>query len=338
MSRRGFAAVWVLALLTVPLAGCFGDDEGIPSNIEVDASDPWVTEGWAQDGQAITQASGQARLVADNASGSGSFTANVTVGGSTFEVLADTFEPLPGKGFMGNGINQSITLHGDTGQGTPELPRTSVVVATWGPMVLSQESNVVPDPLTGEPQLFGHAMVTDAGIRSDEDRRVVTEDGSVYGPAQAGSGQSFPGDHELHLKVASHPAAPVHDDTTVEDNGQLNPQQANASVPFEIAQATASAHVSVSVSPPAGPVPPSEVNASLVSPSGTPLKAATLGGTEDASVTWSLETVPQAGNYTIELTSQGTANWNVTAEVDHPEPFFFHAVYEDVSWQAASSS
>lgn len=36
------------------------------------------------------------------------------------------------------------------------------------------------------------------------------------------------------------------------------------------------------------------------------------------------------------MEAQGAADWNVTAAIDHPDPFMLYATYEQVDWQAAA--
>lgn len=336
MSTTSSRLAVVLALATVPLAGCFGGDEALPSNIEVTASQPHVSRGWAYDGQGVLATNGSARLVADDSRGSGGLTANLTLSGTSYTVSAGTFEGDPAKPWQANGVNQSVRLHGDTGRGSPALPSVNAVVATWGPVQVSRADETLADPLTGQPQFYGRIVVTDAGVRSD-DGRILAQDGSLYAPSKAGSGQTFPGDEELLVAVTSPPGMATYNDSSVADSGQLTPQQPNASLRVQIQQSTADLNTSVSVaSPGASQLPPAETNVSLVSPAGSQLKAVTLGGTGNRSVSWSFATLPGTGNYSLEVESQGTVDWNASATVDYAEPFALRVVYETASWRAAS--
>lgn len=336
MSRRGRVLAIALVTALVPLAGCFGGEEGLPSNIQVDASQPLAARGFAYDGS-VVEADGSARLLADNASGSGSFTANVTLDGTPYTFSADTFQAQPDAPWTGNGVNQSVTLHGDTGRASTSLPAMQMVAATWGPIQVTRGGEIISDPLTGEPTFFGHVMVTETGVRSDDDGSIRAEDGSVYAPSKAGSGRTVEGDRELHLEIKSARDARTYEDSTVEDSGQLTPEQPNASMPIEVRQTLAQLAVNVSVSAPNdAPVPPAETTVTLLDPSGTEQESATLGGTGNTSASWQLDSLPSAGNWSVELESQGAANWEAQASVDYPEPFFLYVVFEEASWQAAS--
>lgn len=335
---RGLVLVFALVIGAASLAGCVGSpEEGIPANLEVTAERPLVASGWDQSGRTLVETSGQARLLADNATGSGSFSANVTLGDAVYELSADTFQSLGDQPWTANGVNQSLSLHGDTGRGTDELPRVDAVVATWGPIVLSRSGEVLPDPLTGDPELFAHVFLLEEGIRSDEDGWIRAEDGSVYSPAQAGSGRTHADDAELHAVVTSDPEAPTFEDERIQKEGEFEPPASNASVRIPVEERTGVLNVTVSVAPPADvDLTPAEVNATLVDPDGGTLRAATLGAQTASSITWSLETLPTSGNYSVQMESQGSARWNVSADVAYPDPFVFHVTYEDVAWSPAS--
>lgn len=330
---------FAITLVTVAAAGCIGgDDEGIPSNIQVDASSPVVSMDFAYDGQDVVEPTGAARLVADNASGTGSLEGNLTLEGDTIAFSSQTFSGDPDKPYQGNGVAQGITVHGDTGRAAPTLPELNLLTGTWGPVTVTANGEPLPDPLTGQQTLRAHTMLTDTGIRDDDSKQILTEDGSVYSPDLAGSGQSVQGDTEFIVEIFSDPSAPVFNDATVQDDGQMTPDSSNASLPFEIKATTATAEMNVTVSPASDVLPtnPSEVDVSLVSPSGTELNATTLGGAmgED-SVAWSLNDVPASGTYTIELQTDTAANWEAGASIDYPEPVFLLAVFEDVSFGPA---
>lgn len=321
----------------VAAAGCFGGEEGVPSNVEVQASQPLVAQGWSQDGAELSQATGQARLLADDADGSGSLAANLTVDGTRYELSADTFRAQDGQAWMDDGVNQTLALHGDTQRGTSQLPRVDATVATWGPIVLTRDGEIVPDPLTDASELTGHAFLTEEGIRSDEDGTMRTEDGAVYGPSQAGSGASFPGDPELHVIVTSDPDATAPDDQQVEDSGSFEPPEATVEVPFPVERLSAAVNVTIEIASATDEVlTPAEANATLLDPDGSTVRAASLGVQAENSVAWRIEDVPATGEYTVELSSQGSADWTVQADVSYPQPLVFHATYEGVEWGDAS--
>lgn len=337
MHRRGRTFAVTVILLTVATAGCFGGDEGLPDSVEATASQPLVAQGWAQDGQELAETTGQARLVADRSTGSGSFAGNLTLGDVRFELSADTFSGRADEPWTADGVNGSVDLHGDTEPGTAELPRVTPVSATWGPIVVTQGGEVLPDPLTGEPELFAHVMLLEDGVRSDEDGSMRTENGSVYGPDRAGEGRTFADDTELHMIVTSAPDARALEDETIEAEGSFQPPTDNASVSVPVQQRSAALDVTVALEPAAdADVTPAEVNASLVDPGGSSLRTATVGAQGNDTVTWQLDALPAAGNYSVAMEAQGAADWNVTAEVDHPGRFMLYATYEQVDWQAAA--
>lgn len=336
MHRRVRTLGVTVLLVTVAMAGCFGGDEGPPTSVEATASQPLVARSWAQDGEGLVETTGQARLVADQASASGSFTGNLTLGDVRVELSADTFSGRADEPWTADGVNGSIALHGDTQRGTAELPRVTPISATWGPVVVTQDGEVLADPLTGQPEMFAHVLLLANGIRSDEDGTMQTQNGSVYGPDRAGEGRTFAGDTELHAIVTSSPDATAREDETIEEEGSFQPPSDNATVTVPIVQRLAGLNVSVALAPAADTdVTPAEVNATLLDPSGSTLRAATLGGQANDSVTWQLAALPAAGNYSVAMEAQGAADWNVTAEIDHPDPFMLYATYEQVGWQAA---
>jgi hypothetical protein len=337
------------ALVLAAFAGCIGgDEEGIPNNLQAEASNPVLSfGGFAYDGEDAVSGSGSATLVIDNESGTGTLNGSLGAEGDSVNFRADTFSGDPDNPWEANGINQGITVHGDTGRAAPTLPELNLITGTWGPVQITQNGEPVPDPLTGQQTFQVHTMLTDTGVRDDSSRQILAQDGSPYNPDKAGEGQTTDGDEEFIVEIFSDPSAPVFEDATSSDSGSLDPESSTAEFPFPVKATTATFEVnaSISSSDPTGALPqaPAEVNVSLVDPTGTMLKAATLGpgGPDDpegqSEVAWSIDDVSTTGNYTIQFDANGAADWEASSSVDYPEPFFLLAVYEDVTYGAAGS-
>lgn len=325
--------VLLLLVVSIGLAGCLAEHVGLGSTPGIGAvgEEPLFVVGWAQDGTHLRQASGDGGLAVVPGNGTGSFGGEVRVDGASYAFGFEGFHGAPDQPSREDGIRAEFPEHGDTGNGHPEIPRLHAVAAGWGKVQMVVDGETIRDPLTGNRTLAGHFMLTDTGIRDDDTRRILTEDGDVYGPSEAGSGRSVEGDRELHVVAGSQAQAP-HEPLENASEGELTPTEPHAVVPVRVAAPNAAMTVNVSVDAAAGPgsTVPARVNATLHAPAGNVPRQAQLGGTNQTrNVSWTLDPVTRPGNYQVRLEGDGSARWNVTTTLDYREPLY-HWVYEDV--------
>lgn len=323
----------LLLVLSMGLAGCLGEYVGLGSTAGIGAvgEEPLFLVGWAQNGTHLRDASGDGGLAVTPENGTGSFAGEVRVKGASYAFSFEGFHGAPGKPSREDGVREDFPEHGDTGTGHPKIPRLHAVAAGWGEVQLVVDGETIRDPLTGNRTFAGHFMVTDTGIRDDETRRILTEEGDVYGPSDAGSGRSVEGDRELHVVVGSQAPAP-HPPLTEAAEGELTPTGSKAVVPVRVAAPNAAMTVNATVDAVAGPgsTVPARVNATLHAPGGNVARQAQLGGTDQTrNLTWTLDPVARPGNYQVQLEGDGSARWNVTTVLDYREPLY-HWVYERV--------
>lgn len=323
----------VLVAATVLLAGCtlFASDVGIPDHIVVHASDAFWIDGWGYDAANVTEAEGSMTIDVVASAGTGTATGSITVDDTTTTFDFIEFHGADGKPSHDNGINQDFQEHGASGNGHDLIPELHAVTSGWGTVNVSVDGQPIVNPLTGEWPIPAHFMVTDTGIRDDASREVRVENGSLYRPAWAGNGTNTPGDHEVHVVIDS--GEPEVGDPGAIESGTLTPVQPSASVGFQVGYVTTTIEAEVNVQSTAGNPSPGEVNVSLSGPNRT-YKQATIGGPQGANnVSWTLEGVEEPGDFEINMTTESSASWQASVQLDPPERLFLHFLYEEATWQ-----
>jgi len=124
------------------------------------------------------------------------FSKDVSLTGDITVVMRDFNEEAP---YMKGGIAEFLWLHGDTGQGTPVMPRQFTFLAGWGRV------DVYVNGELRYPGLEGHFMYTEQARRGAEDGyKVMRSDGTVYDPSLADKTRfTNSSDGELHIVVHS---------------------------------------------------------------------------------------------------------------------------------------
>lgn len=323
----------------VALSGCAlfvsEQEAAIPDHIVVDGSDPLLIQGWAYDGENVTAGEGSLTIDVVNSTANGTVEGTVNAADTTVEFSFEGFAGAEGKPSHANGINQDFPEHGDSGNGHNKIPKLHAVTSGWGPAKVTVDGTPVHDPVTGQPTVAGHFMVTDTGIRHDGSREIRTRGGGIYSPSDAGNGQSYEGDNEVHLVFKSTGSYP--DDRSVNQSGMLTPAAPNANVSLPVKAAATKLVVQVQISSAQGAPTPAQVNATLRTPNNDTLRAADLGGTgQTNNVTWNVSGVATPGTYQVVLNGQGGANWDVQAQLKAPKKLFLHFLFETASWRAGS--
>ncbi|RLC27559.1 MAG: hypothetical protein DRH37_10605 [Deltaproteobacteria bacterium] len=124
------------------------------------------------------------------------FSKDVSLTGDITVVMRDFNEEAP---YMKGGIAEFLWLHGDTGQGTPVMPRQFTFLAGWGRV------DVYVNGELRYPGLEGHFMYTEQARRGAEDGyKVMRSDGTLYSPRLADKTRfTNSSDGELHIVVHS---------------------------------------------------------------------------------------------------------------------------------------
>lgn len=327
----------MLALL-VPLvasfvfAGCIGSGQ-IPDQIVAEASEAYtIPDNWAYSGNGVRSIDGSISIDVTDSTDSGTVTATVDTGDTTYEITLQEFQG--NKSHQDGGINHGFLEHGDTGNGDANIPTSFALSAGWGIGEVTRDGEAFADPLTGENAFSVHYMLFQGGVRDDEDHAIYKSDrNGFYTPSEPGDAHVDPEDHEVHLLVKS--TGEALPDLQEEFTDLVTDSDYQRDWSFVVGANQSVIQISIELTPPREGVTPAQLNFQLLGPDGEVLDSASTGGTgQTDSAQIRIEETPGAGNYTLRVSGSGVqTEYTATTQVVYPTPVFMHFLFEQVDLQ-----
>ena len=190
---RAGLLVGIGVIATIALISVLGVRDYNDSNWALRAQNALVIGGYSDNfdysGESVRPIIGTATVDVDSAANWGTVIANVrttsesgpirfskdeSISGDITIVMSNFSEEAP---YMEGGIAEYLWLHGDTGQGTPVMPRQFTFLAGWGSVDIYVNGELL------YPGLEGHFMYTEQARRgAEEGYRVMRSDGTLYSP------------------------------------------------------------------------------------------------------------------------------------------------------------
>lgn len=318
-------------LLTVALAGCFGDDS-LPTQYDVQASSGTAADGWAYDGTGLVSASASLSGNVDVSEDTGSLNLTFEAWNSSWTVTHASFSGQ--EEYKAGGIAQALTAHGDTGTASTALPAIDLDLATWG------SAEVLRD---GEPYAIGsgpggawtaHLMLSEDTVRGADG---LIADGNAtgpYDPSQPTDARVVEDDPQAIMELiapsgmdSARPAENISEQVQVQ-----SPTGSGGSVEIPTGPyASTTVTVNTSASQGAGMVQPQggTIEISIVDANGTEIGSDSAQFTPDSpySNTFSLGGAP--GPATMTISGNGTYTANVAGQVVYNDLPFIVLTWDD---------
>jgi len=214
-NRRAGFFIGIGVIATIALISVLGAHNSSPSDWSMKAQNALIIGGYSDNfdysGESVRPLVGTAAVDVDSAANWGTVIANVrttsesgpirfskdeSIAGDITIVMSDFSEEAP---YMEGGIAEYLWLHGDTGQGTPVMPRQFTFLAGWGRVDMYVNGELL------YPGLEGHFMYTEQARRgAEEGYRVMRSDGTLYTPSLVDKTRfTNPSGGELHIVVHS---------------------------------------------------------------------------------------------------------------------------------------
>lgn len=167
----------LLVLALVFLSGCASS----PYDFVAASAVVRVVDGYSYDGSRVRNGTGEITIELNTVGNSGRVLSHVVDQGKVYDVVFNEFggdEP-----YKDGGINQEFYEHGDTGNGSGELPKFYAYVAAWGFGTVRLNDEPQRDPSTLRERWVAHLMVSKGHVRSQLNNGVYKSDGvTVFDP------------------------------------------------------------------------------------------------------------------------------------------------------------
>jgi hypothetical protein len=173
------AAAAVVLTVGLALAGCVGD----APTIELTGKDARYLDvqgfalhpGYTYDGTFVQKAEGTLSVKLNDEDNTGLVTATVTTrSGTTWTITFDEFAGTVDR--QGGGVRFNFDEHGNTGNGTPELPKFYALAAAWGTATITKDGQKVQEPNTLGERFSAHLMVVKGQVRNPDTGRILKMD------------------------------------------------------------------------------------------------------------------------------------------------------------------
>lgn len=197
---RSSVLLLAVALLALPLAGCFGAEK-VPSERTVKAGSGKVSATWAYDGAGLEGGDATLEGLVNNPDNKGAFFANFTYKGAKYAVVFDAFQQAEGKAFQDGGVAFNLDEHGATGHGDAALPKLHALVAAWGTATVTKDGM----PVVGKagPAWMAHLMVFDDAVRGADGKITKADGATPYDAATPEDAKTLAGQKQALLRIVS---------------------------------------------------------------------------------------------------------------------------------------
>lgn len=322
--------VLVLALLAMPLAGCFGAED-VPAERSVVASGGKASRGWAYDGAGLESVGASLDGKLNDPDNAGVVNVTFDFAGSTWVATFDTFAAT--KDVQDGGIEFEIDEHGDTGVGDTAIPKIHAIAAAWGSAkVMRDGALATPEPWTA------HLMVSADTVRGADGKIAKADGATPYDPSAPTDARRVEGDMQA-IMFLKHPQGETYSRAPANVTAALScaaPQcMQTAELAFEEGADSLELNVTVSapstLPAPAGPLGQGRV--AIVDANGTELASLTIAPNPQAGTPTPLP-VPLDGAVfplSVQVTGDGVFDVNVAGTATYTDVPFIVLTWDEVT-------